>query len=160
MESYFNVLAALYCLIFLSSCSTNTPKSTSLMSFSKEESMKDKFYIGEFDLVRSNGKCEDIKKVNCWGESAWKSDNTLLIPKKRQLDFYNFFLKLNNESCTKDYAVQYKQRMVDNWQSTSCVLEPNFGYYLQISKNTSLDSIVIKISSRVDTCIYKVARSQ
>lgn len=160
MKIYLNILTLIYCFTFLGSCSISTPKSTTLMSLSKEESIKNGFYKGEFDLVRIYGECKSVKKLDCWGESAWKSDNILLIPTKKQLNFFNFFIKLNDQSCNQDYIVQYKQKEVASWQSTSCVLEPNFGYYLQIDKNISLDSVFIKISNRIDTCIYKIFASK
>ena len=125
--------------ILISACNTNVPKSNTLFSRSKEESIKEGFYKGKFKLFRYSGICDKISTLNCWAEMAWTTDNSFfLFPKKVKTDFYNFFIKINDDDCENGYHIQYKCFESGNWETASCIQKPNFGFYFQIFRRKSL----------------------
>jgi hypothetical protein len=142
-------------------CFTDIPKSNNIRSDSREQSKRTKFYVGEYDLVRLNEFCafKDSISFDCWSEFASTTQNDFFFfPKRVKLDFYNFFLKINNEICKENGEVEYKLTDATNWESTSCIEEPKLGLYLQIGENISLDGVKIKIRKGIDSCIYRLVK--
>jgi hypothetical protein len=153
-------------LVFIqlfSGCFTDIPKSNTIHSASREESKRTNFYVGEYNLLSINESCPfyDSISFDCWSEfAATTQNNFFFFPNRVKLDFYNFYLKINNETCKGNGGVEFKLTDKNDWESTICIMEPKLGLYFQIDKNINLDNVRIKIKRNNDSCIYRLIKSE
>ncbi len=138
-------------------CYTGIPKSNTIRSWSKTESVNNKVYVGDYEVVYLKGasKFENLNSFDCWSEFAATTENDFFFfPKRKKLDFQNFFLKINDKTCNSGYDVTYKTTVGGLWEITSCIQEPNLGFYFQINQDIKVDSIRIKLKTSRDSCVY------
>ena len=144
-------------IMSVSACYTDIPKSNTIRSRSKAESVNNKVYVGDYKVIYLEGtsKFENLNSFDCWSEFAAATENDFFFfPKRKRLDFQNFFLKINDKTCDSGYNVNYKTTVDGLWEITSCVQEPNLGFYFQINQDTKVDSIRIKLKTSLDSCVY------
>lgn len=163
MKNKNNIYLFLVFLPFFLGCFTDIPKSNTIHSESREQSKRIKLYVGEYNLLPIGNICTFTGTISfdCWSEFAATTKNDFFFfPKRQQLDFYNFFLKIDKEICKGINDVEYRYSHKIEWKSTSCIQEPKLGYYFQIDRNTNLDSVKIKIRRSNDICIYRLIKRE
>lgn len=143
--------------IAVSACYDSIPKSNAIMSRSKTESVSNKVYLGDYEIVYLEGtsKFKELDSLDCWSEFAATTENDFFFfPKRKKLAFQNFFLRTNNKTCDSGYNASYKTTIDGSWDRISCIQEPNLGFYFQLNKGVKIDSIRIKLNKGLDSCIY------
>ncbi|MCC7245456.1 MAG: hypothetical protein IT269_07245 [Saprospiraceae bacterium] len=142
-------------ILFLSICfygclGIQERKTVQLYSSSKDESIKNGFFIDSLRLTPKS-ICEfNFTPISFWCEKAWKIENHLFSIERSKLQFSNYFLKYNNPSI----KIIYKSKSEKTWQTAPKVIEPDLGYYLQIIDKSETDTIFLNIILNTDSCIY------
>lgn len=148
-----SVLKWLLIFTIITSC-FNQEKTNRFHSRSIEESKQNGLFFGFYSLTPNIETCFDSLSFICWAENgAWIFDSPpLSISQRQKIDFNNLFLKINND--TKIKSVKYRVSKLGKWEPSSKFIEPDLGYYFQIDKKTTIDSIKIRIETFKEICIY------
>jgi len=152
------IISGCFVILFISSCldQSGIYKNNHLGSRSLAKSMEHGVYVSHCALLPKISNCQ-LDSFSCWMESAWTLKYSLLRGNSiNRLNFYNVYFKPVNSYD----EVLVRENHEGKWRNTSVIIEPNLGFYFQLSKDISLESVEVKLVNKGEECLYSFVRNE